>query len=257
MSFNVAKCCVLRISRKRRNLQHQAYTIKGTTLKEVHQHPYLGVELTSNLSWESQVDKVATKANCMLGMIRRNLSGFSTKKIREAAFTCLVRPHLEYACSVWDPHLSKHINKLEGIQNRGARFVTGKYGIDVHVTELKKELKWQPLQNRRFVARHSLFFKSIQDQVAIPKPSYISQPPRVLKGHHSLSFTNMRCNTDAYRFTFFPRTIRAWNMLPHDVVESKSTDTFKSRLWDQIEKGNIDIVPPCNCKVMGLHSKVY
>ena len=103
----------------------------------------------------------------MLGMIRRNLSGFSTKKIREAAFTCLVRPHLEYASSVWDPYLSKHINKLEGVQNRGARFVTGKYGIDVHVSDLKSDLKWQPLQSRRFVARHSLFFKSIKDQVAM------------------------------------------------------------------------------------------
>ena len=34
-----------------------------------------------------------------------------------------------------------HINKLKGVQNRGARFVTGKYGTDVLVSDLKSELK--------------------------------------------------------------------------------------------------------------------
>ena len=34
---------------------------------------------------------------------------------------------LEYAASVWDPHLAKDINKLENIQRRSARFVKGDY----------------------------------------------------------------------------------------------------------------------------------
>ena len=35
-----------------------------------------------------------------------------------------------YASSVWDPHLQKHINQLEMVQSRAARFIGGKYSRD-------------------------------------------------------------------------------------------------------------------------------
>ena len=34
-----------------------------------------------------------------------------------------IRPHLEYACSVWDPHTKKNIQSIEKVQRRAARFV--------------------------------------------------------------------------------------------------------------------------------------
>ena len=33
----------------------------------------------------------------------------------------LVRPQTEYACAVWDPHLSKDVQALEGMQKFGLR----------------------------------------------------------------------------------------------------------------------------------------
>ena len=34
----------------------------------------------------------------------------------------MVRPILEYASSVWDPHTTANIQKLESVQRRAARF---------------------------------------------------------------------------------------------------------------------------------------
>ena len=47
--------------------------------------------------------------------------------IKEKAYTALVRPTVEYARSVWDPHLQKDKHTLEMIQRRSARYVTNRY----------------------------------------------------------------------------------------------------------------------------------
>jgi len=32
-------------------------------------------------------------------------------------YTTIIRPHLEYACTVWSPYLQKDIPTLENVQN--------------------------------------------------------------------------------------------------------------------------------------------
>ena len=54
------------------------------------------------------------KANRSLGFLRRNLSS-CPEGVKEAAYKALVRPHVEYASSVWDPHLIKKARQT----NRG------------------------------------------------------------------------------------------------------------------------------------------
>ena len=47
-------------------------------------------------------------------------------KTREKLYNTLVRPHqiLEYAASVWDPHVTKQKQAIEKVQRRAARWVT-------------------------------------------------------------------------------------------------------------------------------------
>ncbi len=33
----------------------------------------------------------------------------------------LIRPHLEYACAIWDPHLGKDIQAIENVQKLRCR----------------------------------------------------------------------------------------------------------------------------------------
>jgi hypothetical protein len=48
-------------------------------------------------------DQTIGKASKTLGFLRRNL-GRCTTKTKATAYTTLVRPVLEYASPVWDPH---------------------------------------------------------------------------------------------------------------------------------------------------------
>ena len=59
--------------------------------------------ISKDLKWNTQVSNICTKANRTLGFLRRNLSS-CPQDIKEVAYKGLVRPILEYASPVWDPH---------------------------------------------------------------------------------------------------------------------------------------------------------
>ena len=62
MMFNAAKCHLLKITRQQKG-HPTSYTIKGVQLQQVDHHPYLGVELTSDLTWKTHISNITTKAN--------------------------------------------------------------------------------------------------------------------------------------------------------------------------------------------------
>jgi hypothetical protein len=66
-----------------------------------------------------------------LGFLKRNLKTSNTN-IKSQAYISLVRPKLEYACSVCDPTLRN--NKIEMVQRRAARYVCNRYHNTSSVT---------------------------------------------------------------------------------------------------------------------------
>jgi hypothetical protein len=121
MIFNPLKCFVLKITKKKKTVDFD-YNINGHILETVTSNPYLGAELTNTMSWDKQVQKVVTKGNTALGFMRRNV-GSCPEEVKKQAYLALVLPHLEYASSAWDPHLQKHIQQIEMVQRRAARFI--------------------------------------------------------------------------------------------------------------------------------------
>jgi hypothetical protein len=114
----------------------------------------LGVELTSDLAWIIHISNITGKANKMiLNLLRRHLYNCSTE-VKSRAFTSLVRPHLEYASSVWDPYLKQDINQLDALRRSSEKvphLYVGNISIQIteSITSMLTELDWQPLQQRR------------------------------------------------------------------------------------------------------------
>ena len=161
MNFNIAKCHTLRIRRSIRASNDQTspmcmYYMEGEPLSEVEHHPYLGVELERSLSWDLHLANTRSKSTRVLNMIRRNFTIGTNMNIRQALYFSLVRPHLEYASTVWDPRNKTKIDKLEKVQNQAARFVTKRYYRMDSPSEMKRQLEWNSLQERRFVQRQSV-----------------------------------------------------------------------------------------------------
>ena len=218
MRFQPVKCNIMQITRKRIKKINASYNLEGTILDNVENIKYLGVTITTDLKWNTHVSNICTKANRNLGFLRRNLSA-CPQDVKESAYKGLVRPVLEYGSSVWDPSSILLQEELEKVQKRAARFVTGNYLYETgSMTGILEQLKWESLKKRRRDSRIIMLYKGLKGAASIPTNDLVP-PIRHVRNHHSLAFQTSFANTDIYKCSFFPQTIRDWNSL---------TDTFLS-----------------------------
>ena len=75
---------------------------------------YLGITLQSNLKWNKHINSITNKANQSLGFLKRNLK-IKSSDVKSHAYKALVRPKLEYASAVWDPHTRTQINQINHV----------------------------------------------------------------------------------------------------------------------------------------------
>ena len=121
---------------------------------------------TRSSQWKPHIIQIAYKANQRLGFLRRNLGG-CPYLLREVGYISLVRSCLEYSGAIWDTIIKDESDRLEVIQRRAARWARGARGI-ISVTALLKDLKWQPLADRRCNQRLGLFYKILNNELNIP-----------------------------------------------------------------------------------------
>ena len=134
MRFNATKCNIMRISRSRNPLTLM-YSLCNHVLSEVDTAKYLGINLSSAVSWSPHVSSVVSKANSTLGFLRRNLRKCPSK-LKETANLSLVGSTLEYAATNWDPYCVQDIDSLEQVQRHAARFTTGGYHTTGSITAM-------------------------------------------------------------------------------------------------------------------------
>lgn len=228
MKFNAKKCESIRMCRKRNPLTRM-YTISGQILQEVSSARYLGVNITNKLDWSRHVALTTKKANGTLAFLRRNLKT-CPRKIKENAFTTLVRPVLEYGAAVWDPRLSKDIASIEMVQRRAARFVTNDYTRTSSVTNMLKNLGWHSLADRRSDIGLTTLFRITHQLMEVPTTDILIPADPRTRSNHSLKYRTIKSSTSAYSHSFFVKTIPVWNRLPPEMAESITIEAFKKQL---------------------------
>jgi len=81
---------------------------------------------------------------------------------------------LEYAASIWEPHLAKYCYLLEKLQQQSVRFVKRvililmwQYRTTFSVSQMLHDLGWCDLKDRRRDLRLALLYKIVTGHVAI------------------------------------------------------------------------------------------
>jgi hypothetical protein len=80
----------------------------------------LGVLISDDQEWNDHVNSAVNKANQKLGQIK-HVFKFMDEKMMKLLFVSLVRQHLEYAATVWNPYWQYDKDKLEKVQQRATR----------------------------------------------------------------------------------------------------------------------------------------
>ena len=110
MSFNPSKCEMIR---NKKNPIVGNYYIQNHPIKVVTHAKYLGVTIDKHLTFNEHICIISYKANSFY--IRRNIK-FCPPKVKEICYKIMIRPIVEYACTIWSPYYTrKNIQSLEAV----------------------------------------------------------------------------------------------------------------------------------------------
>ncbi|CAB3985999.1 Hypothetical predicted protein [Paramuricea clavata] len=112
LSFNKSKCKVLSITRRTSPLIYP-YALGDHQLLSSDVESDLGITISSRLLWNVQINKVRSKANKTLGLIRRSTMEITDMNTRRFLYLQLVRSNFSYATQAWCPQSVKLIEDVE------------------------------------------------------------------------------------------------------------------------------------------------
>ena len=105
------------------------------------------------------------------------------------------------------------------------------------VSDMLQDLGWSSLELRRTTTRLNLLYKMNRDQIDLDVNSYLQAHSEVrTRRSHRYRYRQDKATKNIYFYSFFPRTIRLWNKLSAEIVESDSLAVFNSKLLPYLAK---------------------
>ena len=124
--------------------------------------------------------------------------------------------------------MPKTTSQIENVQRRAARFVTNRYHNASSVSDMLHTLNWSPLYLRTRACL-IMFYKIIHHTVAIYSENNLLIPTDSrTKNSKTYTATDiLEHPKTATKYSFYPRTVGQWNMLPL-VAHQAATVDFQS-----------------------------
>ena len=213
----------------------------GMSLSMVVKTKCLGLQIDKHLTWDSHVNSITKKVVSALVMLKR-IKRLVPYKNLISVYKSTIEPYFDYCSTVWNSIGSELSSKLQRLQNRAARIITG-----ARYTKRSKEvlsrLGWQTLKQRRLEQTAIMMFK-ISNKMT---PNYLEEMFQRDFGSKVYDLRSSDRNyvlpknrTDYYNKSFAFTGAKVWNSLPNDLKQITSLETFKKRLK------SIDLHRICN-----------
>jgi len=232
LRFNLPKCKVMHVSNVSNAENHSCYSMLGsnvvTKLTETVVERDLGVWIDNNLKFSVQVEKAVSKANQLLGLIKRSFV-YIDQQVMKHLYVAIVRPHLEYGNVVWHPRYKKDTDMLESVQHRATRLVPSLRSLNY--SERLRAIELPSLMYRRFRGDAIEVYKYLHGLYKVDSQSLLplSESSGLVTRGHCLKIQKRSCRTQLRGNFFAFRVVNSWNSMPEEVVTAPSVNCFKGR----------------------------
>ncbi len=169
-----------------------------------------------------------TKVSKGIGMMRR-IKKFVPQSTLLKIHNAIVLSHFDYCSLVWDNCSDYQLDKLQKLQNRAARVITGRT-YEVSSKDVLNELNWQPLR-QRFRRNKSIFMYKIKND---SMPQSLTEMFKIRENQiYDLRSNNKNFALQKPETNFMKKSISysaafLWNSLPDLAKETNiSLNQFK------------------------------
>ena len=231
------------LNKKSKNLP-AATSIDNNIVSRVTSNKCLGVLLDEKLTFETHTEYICKKACAGIAALRR-IEPFVPLCTFVTLYNSLVQLYFDYCSPLWDTCGKQLKDKLQKIQNRAGRVITGS-SYDITSVDVLDNLKWKNLQARCSLIKATLMYKIFNDQSA----------PHLRASFTKLNDTNINYNlrnleTDLalakLKTNFLKRSFKhsqhsgamLWNNLYYQAKTAQSLSEFKSKFTSLPSAGSL------------------
>ena len=198
--------------------------------------------MNSNLTWIHQVNRVRSKANQMLGLIRRSTMEMYEVGARKYLYLQLVRNNFSYASQVWSPQTIKLMENIEKVQRRATKYILN-LGFITNVPYTSRLLQlnlllliyWHEYLDLVLLYKIINGYTYIDDSARLTMTNFGITRSETNKNiiKFSIPFANLptTLNTVTFQTSYFIRVCKTWKILSCDLRHRDiGLHTFKSKL---------------------------
>ena len=226
LSLNSSKCKCMTVTRLRQHsVSPPTLLLNGEPMEKVDSYKYLGITLTSDLTWSDHIRNITAKSRRLVGLLYRQFYKWSSPATLSRLYVSLVRPLLEYASPAWSPYIIKDINSLESVQKFALKVCLKQWNMPY--CQLLNQSHLPDLGTRRKHLSLCYFYNIVNGVHVYPNlPLVPHSPQHVLRNTHS--FMQFNAHTNHFQHSFFPHVTALWNTLPSAITSAPTLSVFNN-----------------------------
>ena len=229
--FNVDKCSVIHYGRTNEN--HKYYMDKDHKheLKSSAKEKDVGVTFSKNLKFDEHIQIVTTKANQIVGMIKRSFTFMDTDMFLKL-YKSVVRPHLEYANVIWHPQYIRQQKQIENVQRRATKLVSNIK--DLSYPDRLKSLNLPSIQYRQLRGDLIQTYKILNQLDNIRKEEFFNPSSIDFTRNSEYKLAKPFAKSKLRSNFFSHRVINHWNNLSYFTKSSNTLHDFKVNIDNEL-----------------------
>ena len=200
----------------------------------------LGVNIDYLLKFDDHVSDICKKASRQLAVLKR-IGKFLTKQGRMIIYNSFILSNFNYCPIVWHFCSKRSSDKMEKLQERGLRFVTGDYSSPIQVILEQTKSKLLHVSRIQTIAKET--YKILNKDAPFYLHDLLSFKYNSYNSRRQKQVQVPQVNTTRYGLKSFRyEATRIWNSLPNDIRTAESFKDFQRLL--QMWEGSL-----CSCSI--------